>query len=53
MNFAKNAFQELRDFFRIFDPTHAWVKNLFTMLGYIDAHNMAHLVICPVRMYTG
>ena len=53
MDLAKNAYQELKDFFRMFDPTHAREKDIFTRLGYIDVHNMAHRVACPVRMYTG
>lgn len=47
------AYQELRDYFRLFDPTHERETEIFTRLGYIDVHNMAHRIACPIRMYTG
>lgn len=53
MDLDKDAYQELRDYFRNFDPTHSREKEIFTRLGYIDVHNMAHRIACPIRMYTG
>ena len=36
MDQAKDAYQELRTWFRLFDPTHAREEEIFTRLGYID-----------------
>jgi len=36
MDLAKDAYQELRTWFRLFDPTHAREEEVFTRLGYID-----------------
>lgn len=41
MDQAKDAYAELRDFFRQFDPTHAKEDAIFTALGYIDIQNLA------------
>ena len=41
MDLAKDAYQELRTFFRLFDPTHEREEELFTRLGYIDLQFLA------------
>lgn len=41
MDLAKDAYQELRTFFRLFDPTHDREEELFTRLGYIDLQFLA------------
>lgn len=53
MDLAKDAYGELKDYFRRFDPMHQREKEVFTKLGYIDLHNMAHRIRARVRMYTG
>ena len=41
MDLAKDAYVELRSFFRLFDPTHARETEIFTRLGYIDCQFLA------------
>lgn len=41
LDLTKNAYQELRDYFRLFDPTHQREQELFIRLGYIDVVNLA------------
>ncbi|NLM79105.1 MAG: acetylxylan esterase [Ruminococcaceae bacterium] len=41
MDLAKDAYEELRLFFRHFDPTHAKEDLYFRRLGYIDIQNLA------------
>jgi len=53
MDLDKNAYSELKEYFRHFDPRHEREKEIFTKLGYIDVHNMAHRIKARVRMYTG
>ena len=53
MDLAKDAYAELKEYFRHSDPTHSREKEIFTRLGYIDVHNMAHRIRARVRMYTG
>ena len=36
MDLAKNAYAELTDYFRHFDPLHDREEEIFTKLGYID-----------------
>lgn len=42
MDLAKSAYQELRTYFRFFDPRHEREEAIFTRLGYIDVQNL-----CP------
>ncbi len=35
------AYQELKEYFRFFDPTHENEEKVFRMLGYIDIQNLA------------
>ncbi|MFZ4617503.1 MAG: alpha/beta fold hydrolase [Rectinemataceae bacterium] len=41
MDLAKGAYEELREFFRRFDPTHAREQEIFGRLGYIDVQHLA------------
>jgi len=41
MDLCKDAYHELRSFFRAFDPTHQREDELFTRLGYIDIQFLA------------
>lgn len=41
MDLAKEAYQELRDYFRWLDPQHQHEKETFTRLGYIDVVHLA------------
>ncbi len=41
MDLAKDAYAELKTFFRNFDPRHEREDEIFTRLGYIDIKNLA------------
>jgi cephalosporin-C deacetylase len=41
MDLDKNAYEELRFYFRSFDPLHEREKEIFTRLGYIDVQHLA------------
>jgi len=41
MDLAKDAYQELKDYFRQFDPTHQKEDAIFEKLGYIDIQHLA------------
>lgn len=41
MDQAKDAYAELRNYFRLFDPQHKREQEIFTRLGYIDIQNLA------------
>ena len=53
MDLAKDAYQELRDYFRRFDPLHEREDEIFTLLGYIDNQHIAHRIRAKVLMFTG
>lgn len=53
MDLAKDAYQELRDYFRRYDPLHAHEKEIFTLLGYIDNQHIAHRIQAKTLMFTG
>ncbi len=53
MDLAKDAYQELRNFFRSFDPRHAREAEIFTRLGYIDIQFLAPRVRADVLFLTG
>ena len=53
MDLAKDAYAELRDYFRNFDPLHERETELFTLLGYIDNQHIAHRTRAAVLMLTG
>lgn len=41
MDQAKNAYAELQEYFRHFDPNHNREHDIFTALGYVDIQNLA------------
>jgi len=41
IDLAKDAYAELKDYFRFFDPTHSKEEAIFTALGYIDIQHLA------------
>lgn len=53
MDLAKDAYDELRGFFRQFDPLHEREKEIFTKLGYIDCQHLAPRIKAEVLMYVG
>ena len=50
MDLAKAAYDELRNFFRLFDPLHQREQEIFTRLGYIDVQNLAQRIKAQVLM---
>ena len=53
MDLAKDAYNELREFFRAFDPRHERQKAIFTRLGYIDCQYLAPRIKSKILMLTG
>ncbi|AHF91934.1 acetyl esterase [Opitutaceae bacterium TAV5] len=53
MDQAKDAYKELRDYFRLFDPRHEREDEIFTKLGYIDCQNLAPRIKAETLMFTG
>ena len=53
LDFAKDAYEELRLFFRWFDPRHEREQEIFTKLGYIDCQYLAPRIKAEVLMFTG
>ena len=53
MDCAKDAYEELRVFFRNHDPRHERETDLFTRLGYIDVQHLAPRIRAEVLMFTG
>jgi cephalosporin-C deacetylase len=53
MDQDKDAYAELREYFRRFDPTHAREDEIFTALGYIDVHHLAPRTGAEVLWFTG
>lgn len=53
MDLAKDAYDELRQYFRSFDPTHEREREIFTRLGYIDCQHLAHRIRAKVLMAVG
>lgn len=52
MDQAKDAYEELRLFFRAFDPRHEREAAIFTRLGYIDVQHLAPRIRAEVLMFT-
>ena len=50
MDLAKDAYAELRSFFRMFDPLHQRTEEIFRTLGYIDVHHLAPRIRAEVLM---
>lgn len=53
MDQAKDAYAELKEFFRHFDPQHQREDEVFTKLGYIDVQNLAPRIKAEVMMAVG
>ncbi len=53
MDLAKNAYAELQDYFRRFDPRHERENEIFERLGYIDVHHLAPRIRAEVQMSVG
>ncbi len=53
MDLAANAYEELKMFFRLFDPRHLREEEIFTRLGYIDAQHLAPRIKAEILMGTG
>ena len=53
MEQAKDAYEELKAFFRQFDPQHVREREIFTTLGYIDCQHLAKRITAEVMMGTG
>ncbi len=53
MELAKDAYLELKDFFRHSDPTHEREEAVFTRLGYIDIQNLTPRINAEVLMHLG
>ncbi|MBU4200588.1 MAG: acetylxylan esterase [Verrucomicrobia bacterium] len=53
MDLAAGAYEELRTFFRLFDPRHEREDEIFTRLGYIDLQFLAPRIRARVLMATG
>ena len=53
MDLAKDAYDELRTYFRNFDPRHERETDIFTRLGYIDCQHLAPRIRARVLMPIG
>ena len=53
MDLAQGAYEELRTFFRQFDPLHEREDEIFTRLGYIDVQHLAPRIRGDVVMAVG
>jgi cephalosporin-C deacetylase len=53
MDLAKDAYDELRYFFRLRDPRHERIEETFTKLGYIDLQFLAPRIKAEVLLFAG
>lgn len=53
MDMAAGAYEELKTFFRNFDPHHQREEEIFTRLGYIDNQHLAPRIQAEVMMSVG
>ena len=53
MDLDLDAYAEIRDYFRRYDPLHEREKEFFTRLGYIDNQHIAHRIKAEIMMGTG
>ncbi len=53
MDLAEHAYQELKEYFRFFDPRHEREQEVFTTLGYVDIQHLAPRIKAKVLMITG
>jgi cephalosporin-C deacetylase len=52
MDLAQDAYEELRYYFREFDPMHERQEEIFTRLGYIDVQHLTDRIQARVLMAT-
>ena len=53
MDQAKDAYAELKTYFRNFDPNHEQEDKIFEMLGYVDIHNLASRIETKLLWFIG
>ena len=53
MDLAIDAYDEIRTYFRLYDPTHSREAEVFRKLGYIDVKNLTKRIRGEVLMATG
>lgn len=53
MDLAVNAYADIRDYLRTYDPRHQQTETLFQTLGYIDAQFLAERITARTLMHTG
>lgn len=53
MDLAVAAYEELKMYFRLFDPRHEREQEIFTKLGYIDCQHLAPRIRAQVLMGVG
>jgi cephalosporin-C deacetylase len=53
MDLAKDAYAELREYFRHYDPNHAQEEAIFEKLGYIDIQHLAPRIRAEVLWFVG
>ena len=53
MDLAKDAYAELKNFFRNHDPRHEREAEIFTRLGYIDCQHLAPRIRAEILMGVG
>ncbi|QNK59156.1 alpha/beta fold hydrolase [Paenibacillus sp. PAMC21692] len=53
MDLAQGSYEELRTFFRHFDPLHEREDEIFEKLGYIDLQHLANRIRGEVLMFVG
>lgn len=53
MDWDTKAYEGIRSYFRLFDPTHDRTDEFFHTLGYIDVQNLANRIQGEVMMFTG
>jgi cephalosporin-C deacetylase len=53
MDQAKDAYAELQEYFRLFDPQHIREEKMFETLGYIDIQNLAPRIQADVLWAIG
>jgi len=53
MDQAKDAYAELKDFFRRCDPTHEKEADVFKMLGYIDIQHLSERICGDIKWFIG
>lgn len=53
MDLGEHAYVELKQYFRLFDPTHQRETEVFKKLGYIDIQNLVSRIKGKVLFATG